>query len=167
VQEAPDTIQEHVGVSMVRRYPLRCFAYFVVTVALIAGVVWSLMGDYTWLPMICGGVLAFVAFRFGTWWLRMHNTALTITERRVIVETGLFSRNTAEVARKEVYDVLVSQGPVMRILGVGDLVIRSTAGGPREIVIMGLPEPGIVARKIAPLPAAPEEPAVAQAPNPA
>jgi membrane protein YdbS with pleckstrin-like domain len=152
VVEQPESAGEQIHVSMVRRYPGRCLAYFVVTVAAIAGIVWSLDQDYNILAMVIGGVLAFVAFRFGTWWLRMHNTTLTITDRRCIIETGLFTREAAEIGRKDVIDVHVSQGPIMRLLNVGDLVIRSDAGTRKEIVLMAVPDPDAVVKKIAPLP---------------
>jgi membrane protein YdbS with pleckstrin-like domain len=153
--EQPESAGELIHVSMVRRYPGRCLAYFVVTVACIAGIVWSLDQNYTVVAMIVGAVLAFVAFRFGTWWLRMHQTTLTITDRRCIIETGLFTREAAEIGRKDVIDVHVSQNPIMRLLNVGDLVIRSEAGTRKEIVLMAVPDPDNVVKKISPLPPPP------------
>jgi membrane protein YdbS with pleckstrin-like domain len=161
VVEQPESVGEVIHVSMVRRYPGRCLTYFVVTVACIAGIVWSLDQNYTILAMVGGAVLAFVAFRFGTWWLRMHHTTLTITDRRAIIETGLFTRDAVEIGRKDVIDVHVSQGPIMRVLNVGDLVIRSDAGTRKEIVLMAVPDPDNVARKIAPLPP-PAQPAATE-----
>jgi uncharacterized membrane protein YdbT with pleckstrin-like domain len=155
--EQPETFGELIHVSMVRRYPARCLAYFVVTVACIAGIVWSLDQNYTIVAMILGGILAFVAFRFGTWWLRMHHTTLTVTSRRCIIETGLFTREAVEIPRRDVSDVHVSQGPFMRLLNVCDLVIRSEAGARKEIVLMAVPDPDNVVKKITPLPPPPSD----------
>jgi membrane protein YdbS with pleckstrin-like domain len=153
--EAPEAAIEQIHLSMVRRYPARCLAYFAALTATAVVAVLCLTWGYPIVASIAGAALAYLLIHFGLWWLRMRSTTLTVTDRRVVIETGLFTHQTTEVARKDVTDVLVAQDPVMRLLGVGDLVIR--AHGQKEVVLMAVPHPDEVAHKItppAPLPAA-------------
>jgi hypothetical protein len=161
----PESPGESIHLSTWRRYPFRCLAYVAAIVASLALGIWLLTVHYQVMAIVVGLGLAVQVIRFGTWALRMHNTVLTITDRRCLVETGLFSRQSTEIGRKDVTDVLVSQDPVMRILNVGDLIIRSDHGGPKEIVLMAIPNPDEVARKIAPIPPPPPASETAGAPS--
>jgi hypothetical protein len=162
--EEPETVGERIQLSMWRRYPLRCAGYAALTMIGFVTAILFLTQGWNILAGLFALGTAFVAWRGVTWWLRMHNTSLTITNRRCVIETGVFSREATEFGRKDVVDVHVSQTPVMRILNVGDLVIRSNNGTEKQIVVMAVPDPENVARKIsvAPPPVA-EVPAVAEA----
>lgn len=154
--ETPETLAEVIRVSMPRRYPVRCLAYFVGIVASVAAAVWCLNSGYHLLAAVPGGILLYLLAQFGVWWLRMRNTSLTITDRRVVVETGVFTRHATEVARTDVSDVLVAQDPLMRLLDVGDLIIRSDKGAQKEIVLMAVPHPDLVVPKITAPPTPPQ-----------
>jgi membrane protein YdbS with pleckstrin-like domain len=148
--ETPEHAVDVVHLSTWRRYPGRCFLYVVFIVAAAAAVVWCLNEGFTVWAALPGAVLAYLAYHVITWGVRMRNTTLTITDRRIVIETGVFTRRLTEVGRKDVDDVLVAQDPIMRIFDVGDLVIRSHGGKEKEIVIMAVPNPTEVAQKITP-----------------
>ena len=101
-----------------------------------------------WLALIAGVPLAYLVYRAGSWWLQMRNTTLTITDQRCVLETGVFTRQATEFGKQDISDVRVSQDPIMRVLNVGDLVITSNNGTKKEIVVMAVPDPEKVVRKI-------------------
>jgi uncharacterized membrane protein YdbT with pleckstrin-like domain len=67
-----------------------------------------------------------------------------VTSKRLILTTGVFSRETTEIALPDVVDVHVHQDLLMRLLDVGDLAIVSKADG-RQLVVMAVPHPRSVA----------------------
>lgn len=152
VADPPESPAETFHVSMVRRYPLRCAAYLAATAAAFVGGLWLLAEGYQVLAALCGLAFLFLMWRLVTWWLRMHNTTLAVTDRRCVIETGVFTREATEVARKDVSDVHVTQSGMMRLLNVGDLVIISNKGGRKEVVVMAVHDPDHVASRIAPPP---------------
>jgi hypothetical protein len=158
--ETPEGPGETIRVSMWRRYPLRCLAYAVGSAIGIALVVWLLVEGLNILALIAGAVLAYLVFRAVGWWLQMYNTTLTITDRRCIIQTGVFSRQATEFARKDITNLHISQDGLMRLLDVGDLIIHTNTGEQHEVVLMAVPHPEIVAQKIAIPPPPPQQPAV-------
>lgn len=66
-------------------------------------------------------------------WLRAFlcrsTTELAVTDRRVIVKSGLFRRHTIEMNMSKVESVDVDQTIMGRILGYGTVTIRGTGGG--------------------------------------
>lgn len=157
---APDAEQEgpaeEIALSMIRRYPIRCMMYVVAILLGIVGTVYFAVMDYPYLALIVGAVLALVIVKATTWWIRMNNTKVVITNRRCVIETGVFSREATEISRNELTNIHVSQNMVMRLMNVGDLVITSETGDKREIVIMAVPDPEYVVSKMAPPPPPPQ-----------
>jgi uncharacterized membrane protein YdbT with pleckstrin-like domain len=134
---------------MVRRYPLRCAAYAVLTVAAVAVGTWALTENRTWI----GGILllagALLTGRFAYWYARMNATELLVTNRRVALQSGVLMREASEFALDAVTDVEARQGFFCRLMDVGDLVI--TAGGnsdKRQMVMMAIQQPLAVADRI-------------------
>jgi uncharacterized membrane protein YdbT with pleckstrin-like domain len=140
----PVTDQETTGptihLSMVRRYPFRCLGHLVVEAAGIAAIVCGVMREWHWLTLLGGGFAAFFAIRFLAWWLRMSRVTLTLTSKRLILATGLVSRETSEIELADVVDVHFRQDLLMRLLDVGDLAIVSKPDG-RQLVLMAVPHP--------------------------
>src|SRR5215831_304654 len=60
--------------------------------------------------------------------IRRASTELAITDRRVIYKTGLISRHTIEMNRRQVESVDVDQTILGRMLGYGTIIIRGTGG---------------------------------------
>jgi uncharacterized membrane protein YdbT with pleckstrin-like domain len=79
----------------------------------------------------------------------MARTNLVITNKRCIVESGLFARQTSDLALKDLQEVQVIQPFLLRILDTGDLKLVAKHGGAQQsIVVMAVPHPEEVARRI-------------------
>lgn len=61
-------------------------------------------------------------------WMRWYSTEIAVTDRRVIYKRGLISRRSIEMNVSKIETVDVEQGPLARILGYGDVIIRGTGG---------------------------------------
>lgn len=60
--------------------------------------------------------------------IRRVTTELAITDRRIIYKTGLISRHTIEMNRRQVESIDVNQSILGRIIGYGTIVVRGTGG---------------------------------------
>ena len=135
--------------SMGRRYPLRCAAYLLLTLAALATGVWALSQDHQTWGLVLIGVGIFLGARFAFWAARMGATSLIVTTRRVILETGVMFRHASEFPIEAVNDIQVDQTVMGRLLNIGDLVIISQSGeDKRQMVVMALPNPVAVAEAI-------------------
>ena len=61
--------------------------------------------------------------------IRRATTELVVTDRRVILKRGIFSRQTIEMNRTKVESVDVDQTVMGRIMGYGTVIVRGTGGG--------------------------------------
>ncbi len=75
------------------------------------------------------------------WWLSCRATNLTVTDKRTILRTGLFSKHTSEVFHKDVRNIQVDQSLGQRVFGVGTISISTAAQSDFEIVVSGIPNP--------------------------
>jgi hypothetical protein len=139
---------EVIRVSMGRRYPLRCLIYLVLVAGSSVGIILFLSQGLNVLAGISAAVLLVVLLRFVPWWLRMRNTLLMITNRRVMLETGVLHHEATEFERGELIDVRVLQHGLMRLFDVGDLVITSGSAAKKEVVLMAVPHPEEVAEHL-------------------
>ena len=98
--------------------------YFIINIALI--------------PAFGLGLLLFLI-----WYLRVISKKLTITNRDVLFESGLLSKDRREVSLSSIRAVNVKQSLFNRIFGTGTVSIFS-AGDQPEFVISGLPDPHTV-----------------------
>jgi uncharacterized membrane protein YdbT with pleckstrin-like domain len=62
-------------------------------------------------------------------WIRRVTTEIAVTDRRVILKTGLISRRTVEMNLTRIESVDVRQGVIGRLLNFGDVLIRGTGAG--------------------------------------
>ena len=77
--------------------------------------------------LICfliGGVLFFVGL------LKRNVTEMAVTNKRVIVKTGLAERRTNEILLSRIESVVVDEPAIGRILGYGTVIVRGTGGTP-------------------------------------
>jgi uncharacterized membrane protein YdbT with pleckstrin-like domain len=72
------------------------------------------------------GRIIFVAVKE---WLQQWITEIAVTDRRVIVKTGLIRRHTAEMNMDKVESVTVYQSVLGRLLGYGSVHVRGTGEG--------------------------------------
>lgn len=140
-QPAPEQIVAVGRLSLVRRYPLRFLAYLALTVALITATSWAFSQDRITLGLVALAGAAFVAGRFLYWFLTVQNTTLVVTNRRVIVESGVFSREAAEMPLAEVNNLQVEQDVIQAFLDVGDVAIICDKASRRELLVLGLMAP--------------------------
>lgn len=79
--------------------------------------------------MVWGGLaLLFAASLIGGGIIRWLATEVGVSNRRVLIKTGLFSRRSTEVLLPKVESIWVSESLFSRILGYGTVVVRGTGG---------------------------------------
>ena len=79
-------------------------------------------------------VLRWSVFPFLAWW----NTVYVITDRRLVMRSGVLSRRGHDMPLSRLNDVTFSHGLIDRILGCGDLVVES-AGERGQVVLDDIP----------------------------
>jgi uncharacterized membrane protein YdbT with pleckstrin-like domain len=57
-------------------------------------------------------------------------TEMAVTNKRILIKTGLFSRRTVELLLSKVESIGVEEGVLGRMLGYGSVVVRGTGGTP-------------------------------------
>ena len=73
-----------------------------------------------------GGASGFISFGI----LRRSATEMAVTNKRVIVKTGLAERRTTEILLSRIESVVVDEPAMGRILGYGTVIVRGTGGTP-------------------------------------
>jgi membrane protein YdbS with pleckstrin-like domain len=82
------------------------------------------------------------------WRIRARSVRLIVTNRRIILYVGIFSRTSVEIPHADVREIFISQTFLERLRGVGTLEIAGPARGEIEIAIDGLRDPQGVAALI-------------------
>ena len=72
-------------------------------------------------------------------WLRRISTEIIVTNRRIILKTGLVGRQSIEMNLDKVESVLVNQGVLGRMLDFGTLVIRGVGSGLEPVMNVAAP----------------------------
>jgi len=62
--------------------------------------------------------------------LKRNVTEMAVTNKRVIVKTGLAERRTTEILLSRIESVVVDEPAMGRILGYGTVIVRGTGGTP-------------------------------------
>ena len=79
--------------------------------------------------MVCGGLaLLFAASLIGGGIIRWVATEVRVSNKRVLVKTGFFSRRSIEVLLPKVESIGVDESLFGRILGYGTVIVRGTGG---------------------------------------
>jgi uncharacterized membrane protein YdbT with pleckstrin-like domain len=73
-------------------------------------------------------VIAFIFLAIG--FVRRDATEMAVTNKRVIVKTGLASRRTVELLLPRIESVVVEEPAMGRALGYGTVILRGTGGTP-------------------------------------
>ena len=73
-------------------------------------------------------VLAIIFFAIGL--VRRGATEMAVTNKRVIVKTGLANRRTIELLLARIESVVVEEPAMGRVLGFGTVIVRGTGGTP-------------------------------------
>ncbi len=138
--------------SMVRNRPFLFGLYVVAIVAGLWGYLqWSSPNDnkllhLAYIALMFFGVLGFLSL--ASWWLRVINIRLIVTNERVTLRTGVLSKNIREVFLSDIRSVQINQRFMQRILNTGHVEISSAASSDAEIRIDGIPDPHMVKKLI-------------------
>ena len=102
-------------------------------ILLVVGVFASIFDPF-WSPMWIGvGVaplcLIIAVLMLAAAWLKRRTEEIAVTDRRIILKTGLIARRTVEMNMDKVESVDVSQAILARLLDYGTVVIRGTGTG--------------------------------------
>jgi len=106
---------------------------------------------FAWVPMVIWIILGFVTLGL-TWllaiyeFLRLKFTEQGVTNKRVILKTGIISRKTQEMKLKAIETVEINQGILGRIFGFG--TIKVTGRGISDFLFKGVDDPMSVKRQI-------------------
>jgi uncharacterized membrane protein YdbT with pleckstrin-like domain len=73
-------------------------------------------------------VVSAIVFAIGA--LRRNATEMALTNKRVIVKTGLATRRTLELVLNRIESIVVEEPAAGRMLGYGTVIIRGTGGTP-------------------------------------
>jgi uncharacterized membrane protein YdbT with pleckstrin-like domain len=74
--------------------------------------------------LVCGVVAILLGM------VRRNATEMAVTNRRVVIKTGLASRKTIEMLLNKVESIEVSETAFGRMLGYGTIVVIGTGGTP-------------------------------------
>jgi uncharacterized membrane protein YdbT with pleckstrin-like domain len=74
--------------------------------------------------------LLVAAIFFGIGLVRRNATEMAVTNKRVIVKTGLADRRTIELLLQRIESIAVEEPALGRILGYGTVIVRGTGGTP-------------------------------------
>lgn len=79
-------------------------------------------------PALASFVVAAILFAVGL--IKRNATEMGLTNKRVIVKTGLANRRTIELLLSRIESVVVEEPAMGRVLGYGTVIIRGTGGTP-------------------------------------
>jgi uncharacterized membrane protein YdbT with pleckstrin-like domain len=76
------------------------------------------------------GSLLVAAIFFGIGLVRRNATEMAVTNKRVIVKSGLADRRTIELLLPRIESIAVEEPALGRLLGYGTVIVRGTGGTP-------------------------------------
>ena len=98
------------------------------------------------LPVILWIILV-ITIPLAIWeWLKLHYTEMGVTNKRVILKTGIISRHSDEMKITSIETVEIEQGILGRMLGYG--TVKVTGKGISDLVFNRIDDPMDVKRKI-------------------
>jgi uncharacterized membrane protein YdbT with pleckstrin-like domain len=102
------------------------------------------VGSTTFSPKmmaVVGAVLlvaALITFSYGV--AKRNATEMAVTNRRVLIKTGMSSRRTLDLMLSRVESIGVEESTFGRILGYGSVVVRGTGGTPEPFLMIAHPQ---------------------------
>ena len=73
--------------------------------------------------------------------IKLRSTRYTVTNQRVLIETGLLTKTVNEIDMRLIDDTLFFQGVVHRMLGIGMVTVLSSDKNTPMYVLRGIPDP--------------------------
>jgi uncharacterized membrane protein YdbT with pleckstrin-like domain len=83
-------------------------------------------------------VSALIIFAYGL--AKRNATEMAVTNRRVLIKTGMASRRTLDMVLGKVESIAVQETFLGRMLGYGSVVVRGTGGTPESFVMIAHPQ---------------------------
>src|ERR1700735_5644425 len=83
-------------------------------------------------------VMALIIFAYGL--AKRNATEMAVTNRRVLIKTGMASRRTLDMVLGKVESIAVQETFLGRMLGYGSVVVRGTGGTPESFVMIAHPQ---------------------------
>ncbi len=96
----------------------------------------SVAGPLRWVGAIS---LLVAAIFFGVGFVRRNATEMAVTNKRVIVKSGLADRRTIELLLSRIESIAVEEPALGRILGYGTVIVRGTGGTPEVFPLIARP----------------------------
>jgi uncharacterized membrane protein YdbT with pleckstrin-like domain len=91
--------------------------------------------------MLLGAVLLVIAVIIFAWGAAKRNaTEMAVTNRRVLIKTGMASRRTLDLMLNKVESIGVTETFMGRMFGYGSVVIHGTGGTPESFVMIAHPQ---------------------------
>jgi uncharacterized membrane protein YdbT with pleckstrin-like domain len=87
----------------------------------------SYSGALRWVGIAC---LLVAGIFFAIGFVRRSATEMAVTNKRVIVKTGIMDRRTIELLLQRIESIAVEEPALGRILGYGTVIVRGTGGTP-------------------------------------
>lgn len=84
-----------------------------------------------WAIVVTAVIAAFIVFVHP--WLKWATTTYTITNRRIITRTGIFSKTGHDIPLSRISNVSYRRDLVDRIFGSGTLILETSADNPLEL----------------------------------
>ena len=92
--------------------------------------------------MVVSGVVlvaaAIIVFSYGV--AKRNATEMAVTNRRVLIKTGMTSRRTLDLMLSRVESIGVEETAAGRVLGYGSVVVRGTGGTPEPFLMIAHPQ---------------------------
>ena len=87
----------------------------------------SSAGALRWAGVAC---VVVAAIFFGIGFVRRSATEMAVTNKRVIVKSGLANRRTIELLLSRIESIAIEEPALGRLLGYGTVIVRGTGGTP-------------------------------------
>jgi uncharacterized membrane protein YdbT with pleckstrin-like domain len=91
--------------------------------------------------IIAGALTLIEALAFLVAWVKLRSTSYTITNQRVQIEQGIFSKTVDEIDLRYVDDSSFTQGLLDRILGIGNVTLVSSDKTTPRYVLRSVRDP--------------------------
>jgi len=83
-------------------------------------------------------IWAIITITYGV--AKRNATEMAVTNRRVLIKTGMTSRRTLDLMLSRVESIGVEETAVGRMLGYGSVIVRGTGGTPEPFLMIAHPQ---------------------------
>jgi uncharacterized membrane protein YdbT with pleckstrin-like domain len=91
--------------------------------------------------LITAALVLFLGISIATALLLLRATRYTITDQRLLIESGLFSKRVDEIDMRLIDDTLFQQGFIHRVLGIGHVTVMSSDKNTPVFTLRGIRDP--------------------------